>query len=84
MGNRKTIRIWQDNWVSRDLYFRILTPPPRHWDIEVMVGGLFWSDTKQWNVQLLNDVFSFEEVDLIRSIPLSVRDVEGRCAWHYE
>lgn len=40
--------------------------------------GLFWSETKQWNVQLLTDAFSFEEVELIRSIPLSVQDVEDK------
>lgn len=46
--------------------------------------NLIWNVSKQWNFQLLNDLFSLEEVELIRSIPLSVRDVKDRRIWHYE
>lgn len=35
-------------------------------------------------MQLLNDLFSVEEVEAIQSIPLSVGDVEDRIIWHYE
>ena len=45
---------------------------------------LFWLNSKQWNFQLLNELFSHEEVDLISVIPLSLRDDEDHRVWHYE
>lgn len=64
--------------MSCESYFRILTPIPEHWDPKATVDGLFWMKLKQWNVPLLYDLFSPEKIDLIRSLPLSIRDVEDR------
>lgn len=68
----------------REYCFRILTPPPVQWDEETTVEGLFWMESKQWNVGLLNELFSQEEVDLIRGIPLSLRNIADRRVWHFE
>lgn len=61
-----------------------MTPPPAHRNVEAVVDGLFWNESKQWDIQLLNDLFSSEEVELIRSLPLSLRNVGDRRIWHYE
>lgn len=45
---------------------------------------LFWNELKHWDIQLLNVLFSPEEVDLIRNLPLSMQNVKDRRIWHYE
>lgn len=47
--------------------------------MEAAVEELIWGVPR-----LLNDDFSPEEVELIRSTLLSVQDVEDRRIWHYE
>ena len=84
VGNWRNIRIWKDNWVPRESCFRILSPRPPYWDEEATVENLFPLNSKQWNYQMLNELFSPEEVDLICDIPLSIRDDEDRRVWHYE
>lgn len=84
VGNGMRVRIWHDEWVPRESCFRILTPPLMHWDVDAMVDKFFWVESKQWNVQLLNELFSPEEVALIRGIPLSLRDTIDRRIWNYE
>ena len=78
VGNGRKVKIWKDKWVPRDFCLRILTPTPVYWDEEATVDNLFWLNSKQWNIQLLNELFSQEEVDLICDIPLSIRDEEDR------
>lgn len=76
VGNGRNIHIWQDNWVLREHYFRILSLLPAYWSVDATVDGLFWNGSNFWDVQLLDELFSSEEVELIRSIPLSLRYVE--------
>lgn len=70
--------------MPRESFFRILTPPPVQWDVDATVDKLFWVDSKQWNVQLLNDLFSPEEVTLIRVIRLGLRDTIDHRIWNYD
>ena len=84
IGDGKTTRIWKDNWIPRESCLRILTSPAAHWNIEATVETLLRMEPKQWNVRLLNECFSQEEVDLIRGIPLSLRNVADRRVWHYD
>lgn len=46
--------------------------------------SLIWEDHKQWNVSLLDELFSYEEVELIQGIPLSIRNIADRRVWHYD
>ncbi|XP_050124740.1 uncharacterized mitochondrial protein AtMg00310-like [Malus sylvestris] len=46
VGDRKTIRIWKDNWVPRETCLQILTPPPVHYNNEATVEGLLWVESK--------------------------------------
>lgn len=84
VGDGKTIKIWQDNWIPRESYFRVLSPPPREWDVETTVDKLFVADLQQWNVGLMCELFSQEEVEKILSIPLSFRMILDRRIWHFE
>lgn len=58
--------------------FKILSLPPIFWNEDATIKDLFFTKSKQWNVQLLLGLFSQEEVDLIYGIPLSLRDCEDR------
>lgn len=84
MGNEKNVRILQDNWLPRDSYFRVLSPPSEYWDVEATVDKLFVAGLRQWHVGLLHELFSQEEVEQILSLPLSLQTVIDRRIWHYE
>lgn len=66
VGNGQRIRLWKDNWILRDFFFfRILTPSLRNCDKKATVVELIWSVPQQWNIPLLNALFSPKEVKLI-------------------
>lgn len=84
MGDGKNIKIWHDNWIPRDSYFKVLSPPPVNWDTEATVDKLLVSHSRQWNIELLQELFFQEEVEQILNIPLSLRTVVDRRIWQYE
>jgi hypothetical protein len=70
IGNRAIVRIWKDRWVSNPSTFHIFSPPTVL-NSNATVKELFEPDLKRWNVPLLEQFFSKEEVQLIQSIPIS-------------
>lgn len=63
--------------------FRIFSPRPANCSLKFVAD---WIEpvSKTWRVDLLNSFLSPVEVDLIRSIPLSLRDVADQFIWHHE
>lgn len=84
VGDGKSIKIWQHNWLPRESYFRVLSLMPENWDAEAMVDKLIVAELRQWNIGLLQDLFFLEEVEQIVRPPLSLRTVPDRRIWHYE
>lgn len=81
--NGSSIKIWGDPWISFPNSFRIFSPKPSGCHVEY-VYELMDPDCKSWNLQTRVSLFSHSEIDLIRSIPLSFRDVDDRFIWHFE
>ncbi|VVA28182.1 PREDICTED: reverse mRNAase [Prunus dulcis] len=48
------------------------------------VADLLHSESPSWNVPILQTLFFAEEVDLIRSLPFSLRRPRDQLIWHYD
>lgn len=84
VGDEVNIKIWHDNWLPKDSYFKVLSHPPVNWDTEATVDKLIVSHSQNWNVELFQQLFFQEEMERILHIPLSFRTVGDRRVWHYE
>ncbi|XP_070665238.1 uncharacterized protein [Malus domestica] len=84
VGDGRKIKIWHDQWLPRDSYFKVLSSPPSSWDKEATVNSLMLDALRQWNKWMLDSLFSQEEVSLIMGPPLSLRPVEDHVIWHHE
>ncbi|KAM1198310.1 hypothetical protein EV1_009824 [Malus domestica] len=84
VGDGRKIKIWHDQWLPRDSYFKVLSSPPSSWDKEATVNSVMLDALRQWNKWMLDSLFSQEEVSLITGPPLSLRPVEDHVIWHHE
>lgn len=70
VGNGQRVKLWQDKWNP----FYILPPshiPNQLASLDTKVEALIDEDTKNWNRELLFQLFHTEEAGEICSIPLS-------------
>ena len=72
IGNGQQINIWSDPW---------LTPKGRN--LLTTVEELIDPTTGQWDVQLLNQTFWEEDIQIIRAI-LVHAEMEYVVGWHYD
>jgi hypothetical protein len=70
------MRIWQDNWLPRDVRLR-----PYAWKITDLPQ---WVSGGCWNRPLLEKVFHPLDIEVIESIPISTRGQGEFWAWHFE
>jgi hypothetical protein len=80
IGNGAAVQIWKDKWIPNPSTFRIVTPP-NILSPNATVKELFEPDLKGWNIPLLEDIFSIEEVQLIRSLPISCTNQPDTLIW---
>lgn len=50
---------------------------------DAKVAGLIDYDLMGWKVDMLNNLFSPQDADLIKSIPISIGEREDKLVWHY-
>jgi ribonuclease HI len=79
VGNGKKIRIWKDRWLPQPSTFQVQSPPSIL-EPNAKVSQLL-EDDGEWNLALLGQVFTVEEVEIIRTIPISSTDQEDRLIW---
>ena len=83
MGDgKKKIRIWQDNWLPRKHPSHALSLPLTNFE-NATVDILIDPRSRQWNVDMVDGLFNTEEVEIIKSIPLSQVAVEDISFWPY-
>lgn len=75
--------IWHDPQISLPSFFQIFTPKLNGCTLE-QVMELIRHDMKVWKSDLLTSLFNDMEMNLILSIPLSIRDTSNCLTWHYE
>lgn len=80
VGNGSSIRIWDTKWLPKPSTIRIQTPM-NTLDSTALVKSLTDPHTKSQNRQLIFQVFSSEEVEIICKIPLSVYGAGDRIYW---
>jgi hypothetical protein len=74
-GNGKSIRIWKDRWLKSPTTYKIISHP-KILDPNSIVSALIEDNTKWWNLGLLHQLFSSDEVKSIQALPISVTDQE--------
>jgi hypothetical protein len=79
VGNGRKVRIWEDRWLPSPA-FKILTTPFILNPIAT-VDQLIDGETRWWDNNLLNVLFSAEEVNLIKKIPISCTNQEDVLIW---
>jgi hypothetical protein len=80
VGNGKNIRIWKDRWLYTPSTFRVQSVPRLLADTAT-VSQLIDVNSKWWNIELLEQLFTKEETIAIKSIPISATDQADRLIW---
>lgn len=80
VGNGNTIRIWQDKWLPSPTTYKVVSPP-RVLNPNATVSSLIDGVTKWWKIELLEQLFSREEIQSIQSLPISATDQEDGLFW---
>lgn len=75
MGNGLKVQIWKDKWLPTLSTFRVLSPP-NSLSADETVSALIDGDSKWWKTQLLESLFTEEEVKVITTIPISCTNQE--------
>ena len=79
-GNGEDISIWGDAWLPSLEASRINNPMGIDFP-EIQVSSLIKPHTRSWKVELLQALFSLEEANLIRSIPLGNAMAGDKVIW---
>jgi hypothetical protein len=80
VGSGEKINIWRDRWIPRPNTFKIQMAP-NFLTPTAMVSGLIDGETLRWNHDLVNQIFSKEEAQIILSIPLSGTRQDDVLIW---
>jgi hypothetical protein len=80
VGNGKSIRIWKDRWFKSPTTYKIISPP-KILDPNSTVSALIEENTKWWNLGLLHQLFSSDEVKSIQALPISETNQEDCLVW---
>jgi hypothetical protein len=82
VGGRTRIKIWKDKWLLRHHGVRVWSPIMNP-DANATAHQLKDTDTRSWNVGLLNSTLYPFEVEQITDIPISWKLPEDKLIWHY-
>lgn len=81
VGDGSSIRIWEDPWIPN-----VLTRRPRLWRGQALfqkVSELLDPAEGGWDEQLIRDLFTEEDAELILSIPIQ-ENMDDTPAWHFD
>jgi hypothetical protein len=80
VGNGKSIEIWEDRWLPTPHTYKVQTCP-QSMDCNSLVASLIDPLTRNWNSNLLQEVFQHEEALVISNIPLCPLQPPDRLIW---
>lgn len=80
VGNGHAIKICEDKWLNRPSHYKILSHVARLYP-KATVNELINVENCSWKVDLLQDIFSNEEISLITSSPLTLSGREDQLVW---
>lgn len=74
------MKIWEDRWLSRPHFLAPHTRTDATANVK-MVADLIYLDLRMWNDIMLSSLFSQQEVETIKTIPISLENREDRVIW---
>lgn len=80
VGSGESIRIWFDPWIPYVGDFKISSAIMPGLE-ETKVSNLFKSNSREWDKDLISDIFSVEDANRILRIPLSQTAMEDFWMW---
>jgi hypothetical protein len=80
IGNGRDIKVWGDKWLPTPVSYMVQSPRIVLGE-DAHVADLIDEDTKFWNIQLLDAIFSLEEAKVIKGIPISPIQVKDHLIW---
>ena len=83
IGRGNSVRIWRDKWLPSPSSGLPLSPP-KLLEAEACVSSLIQHSSGTWNAALIDQIFLPNEAELIKSIPLSIRDRDDAVVWSRE
>ena len=81
VGDGCTINIWSDPWLPRGISRSVTSQQGSH--VITKVSDLIDPTSGTWGIQLLQQTFNEEDVQLILQIPIQGGDVDT-LAWHFD
>ncbi|KAL0440006.1 UNVERIFIED_CONTAM: putative mitochondrial protein [Sesamum latifolium] len=75
-------KIWKDPWLPRPSTFKPLTTPPAGLE-QAVVAAMIDPDTKEWDRQIIENLFVPEDQELILRIPLGRETTPDYHCYHY-
>ena len=83
MGDGTSISIWSDPWLPNNHYGFLSTSAHPELSKE-KVSSLFLQNVKQWDRDIIVDLFNERDRNLILNIPLSYRQVKDSWYWCFD
>jgi hypothetical protein len=80
IGNGEQVNIWNDNWLPNQNGFKVWSKPQGNHNY-VKVNDLINSDTKHWNLPVINTIFLPFEAHQISKIPLINTNSRDELTW---
>jgi hypothetical protein len=81
VGNGNSINIWEDNWVAWQNGYKVLTPRQDQINIQTVKELILDTPTKQWNSNLIDQIFIPSEDNLIKQTPLIMEPMDDQITW---
>ncbi|XP_062024673.1 putative ribonuclease H protein At1g65750 isoform X2 [Rosa rugosa] len=83
VGRGDTIRLWTDPWLPLPYTFRPFSLPMEGTE-DWLVSDLIDLEAKEWMEDIVTELFSPEEAEIITRIPISLRGPHDRYVWHFD
>ncbi|CAH9135001.1 unnamed protein product, partial [Cuscuta epithymum] len=83
IGNGKSVNIWRDPWLPDRSYPKPVSQVIQGLE-ETKVEGLISNGNREWDRDLVFELFNPRDMSLILGLPLSQRDVPDRIFWPLE
>ena len=75
--------MWPDSWLRDDDNFRVETPVLQ--DLEqTRVHDLWIPNCREWDIELLGELFIERDARVVASIPLSSSEHRDSLIWHFD
>ena len=83
VGSGAGISVWYDSWLPLPHNFQPYSVPVVGWeDLEAI--DLIDPVSREWQMHMLEELFTSHEVSLIYGIPLSKRSLANMFMWHFD